>query len=192
MRSQKNSDEWLAIRAKLISVCRINADSITQSERGKLHSATSELREVKATPAQIDMFVSWWQRTYPNAQITAKAISAHWSESEPEGGGMIFTAVEMGNMSTRTFFVGDRKYWYRETSKFGFKTNINYWKDTDEDWTTEDYERDGCSGRTNPYRLYEMMGGDEVDESVVVPIQNALGAFNRRRDSSEIVEEVAF
>jgi hypothetical protein len=56
-----------------------NIDILTRTERGQLNKATSELREIGATPEQVTGKAKAWAKQYPNANLTPTALVKHWS-----------------------------------------------------------------------------------------------------------------
>lgn len=51
----------------------------TQSERGRRNKALKELREVGATPDDVQRRVKTYRRLWPNVTLTATALAANWS-----------------------------------------------------------------------------------------------------------------
>lgn len=67
----------------VVDVCGHDSKRLTKAERGRVNKALKDLREVQATPEQVQGAARAWQRTYPNARLTATALSANWSTIAP-------------------------------------------------------------------------------------------------------------
>lgn len=67
----------------VVAVCGHDASRLTKAERGRVNKALKDLREVNATPEQVQGAARAWARTYPNARLTATALSANWSTIAP-------------------------------------------------------------------------------------------------------------
>lgn len=68
----------------VVDVCGHDPSRLTKAERGRINAALKDLRTVDATPEQVRGAARAWQRTYPNARLTATALSANWSTIVPK------------------------------------------------------------------------------------------------------------
>lgn len=69
----------------LVSVCGANLAELTKSERGRFNRACKELREVKATPAEVRRRARRYAARYPHITVTPNGLVAHWSEFKQGG-----------------------------------------------------------------------------------------------------------
>jgi hypothetical protein len=63
---------WDALEAELGAVA-------TRSERGKRNNALKQLREVRASPAQVAAKCAAYRQRWPGVEITDQALVKHWS-----------------------------------------------------------------------------------------------------------------
>lgn len=63
----------------MVRVCGINPTTLTGSERGRINKALKELREVGATPQDIEARAKAYRTKYPEAAITPTALTGNWS-----------------------------------------------------------------------------------------------------------------
>ena len=63
----------------MVTVCGINPATLTGSERGRINKALKELREVGATPQDIEARAKAYRTKYPDAAITPTALTGNWS-----------------------------------------------------------------------------------------------------------------
>ena len=64
----------------MIAACRIDPTTLTGSERGRINKALKELREVGATPTDIERRATAYRKKYPDAAITPTALTGNWSQ----------------------------------------------------------------------------------------------------------------
>lgn len=67
----------------LLRVCGHDSSRLTSSERGRTNKAVKMLREVGATPDEIESASRRWTTVFPGATITPTAIAAHWTRLLP-------------------------------------------------------------------------------------------------------------
>lgn len=64
----------------LMNACGYDPNFITASIRGRMNKALKELREVNATPEQIERAASSYRKIYPGMQLTPNALAANWAQ----------------------------------------------------------------------------------------------------------------
>lgn len=67
----------------MLNACRINPQTLTGSERGRINKALKELREVNATPDELAARAKSYTVKYPGAALTPTALAANWSQLTP-------------------------------------------------------------------------------------------------------------
>jgi DNA-binding transcriptional ArsR family regulator len=67
----------------MLNVCRIDPQTLTGSERGRINKALKELREVNATPDELAARAKAYTMKYPGAALTPTALAANWSQLTP-------------------------------------------------------------------------------------------------------------
>ena len=70
----------------MLAVCRIDSRTITGSERGRINKALKDLREVGATPAELESKAAAYRKKYPEVAMTPTALAANWSQLASAGG----------------------------------------------------------------------------------------------------------
>ena len=63
----------------MLAACGINGKTITKTGRGQVNAALKELREIGATPADIDAKAKVYRKTWPDASLTPSALVKHWA-----------------------------------------------------------------------------------------------------------------
>lgn len=63
----------------MITVCGINAQGLTKTGRGQINAALKELREIGATPTDIEAKAKVYRKTWPDATLTPTALVKHWA-----------------------------------------------------------------------------------------------------------------
>ena len=63
----------------MLAACGINGQTITKTGRGQVNAALKELREIGATPADIDAKAKVYRKTWPDASLTPSALVKHWA-----------------------------------------------------------------------------------------------------------------
>lgn len=63
----------------MIRVTGLNPKTLTGSERGRINKALKELREVGATPEDLEGRARAYRQKFPGVVLTATALSANWS-----------------------------------------------------------------------------------------------------------------
>jgi hypothetical protein len=66
----------------LVSV--LSTSPQTKTERGRWNAAVKELREAQATPADVRARAKIFHQRYPNATLTATALSSNWGSLAPK------------------------------------------------------------------------------------------------------------
>lgn len=69
----------------MLRICGIEPDTLTGSERGRINKALKELREVNATPEELEARAAAYRHKYPDAAVTPTALTANWSSITPKG-----------------------------------------------------------------------------------------------------------
>lgn len=67
----------------IVRVCGHDPQRLTSSERGRTNKAVSMLREVGATPDEIESASRRWTTLFPGATLTPTALAAHWTRLLP-------------------------------------------------------------------------------------------------------------
>lgn len=68
------------ISEAIAEACGTNLAELTASARGALAKAASELREIDATPDEIEVRSRRYRAKWPNAALTPSALAKHWAE----------------------------------------------------------------------------------------------------------------
>ena len=63
----------------MLAACGIDGTTITKTGRGQVNAALKELREIGATPADIDAKAKVYRKTWPDASLTPSALVKHWA-----------------------------------------------------------------------------------------------------------------
>ena len=63
----------------MLAACGIDGKTITKTGRGQVNAALKELREIGATPADIDAKAKVYRKTWPDASLTPSALVKHWA-----------------------------------------------------------------------------------------------------------------
>lgn len=69
----------------ILRVCGIDGQTLTGSERGRINKALKELREVGATPQELEGRAAAYKTKFPDAAITPTALTGNWSALTPKG-----------------------------------------------------------------------------------------------------------
>ena len=62
----------------MLAVCGIDGSTLTKTGRGQVNAALKELREIGATPADIDSKAKAYRKTWPDVSLTPTALVKHW------------------------------------------------------------------------------------------------------------------
>jgi len=62
----------------MLAVCGIDGSTLTKTGRGQVNAALKELREIGATPADIDSKAKAYRKTWPDVSLTPTALAKHW------------------------------------------------------------------------------------------------------------------
>lgn len=69
----------------LATACRLPLLGLTKTERSRLNAAAKELREVEATPEDIEVRARAYRAMYPNSVLTPQALTGNWNSLMPKG-----------------------------------------------------------------------------------------------------------
>ena len=62
----------------MLAVCGIDGNTLTKTGRGQVNAALKELREIGATPADIEGKAKAYRKTWPDVSLTPTALVKHW------------------------------------------------------------------------------------------------------------------
>ena len=62
----------------MLAVCGIDGSTLTKTGRGQVNAALKELREIGATPADIEGKAKAYRKTWPDVSLTPTALVKHW------------------------------------------------------------------------------------------------------------------
>ena len=62
----------------MLAVCGIDGSTLTKTGRGQVNAALKELREIGATPADIESKAKAYRKTWPDVSLTPTALVKHW------------------------------------------------------------------------------------------------------------------
>jgi Mg-chelatase subunit ChlI len=60
------------------TACNIDWTNVTKSGRGQLNAATKELKDIDATPQQVEGKAAAYRKQYPAMPLTPSALVKHW------------------------------------------------------------------------------------------------------------------
>jgi hypothetical protein len=63
----------------VVAACGIDAKDLTPAGRGPLNNALKQLREVDATPGQVQVRARRYRAQFPQASLTPAALAKHWA-----------------------------------------------------------------------------------------------------------------
>ena len=66
----------------IAAACEWPLDRLTRSARGQINKAAKELREIDATPGQIEAKAAAYRKQYPGMTLSPSALVKHWSALE--------------------------------------------------------------------------------------------------------------
>lgn len=69
----------------LATACRLPLLGLTKTERGRMQAATKELKDVGATPEDIEVRAKAYRIMYPNTVLTPQALTGNWNLLKPLG-----------------------------------------------------------------------------------------------------------
>jgi hypothetical protein len=69
-----------ALSVALDEACRTVGQRLTRPEQAERREALRALREVEATPQQVEARAAEYRRRWPHIECSAKALVAHWSK----------------------------------------------------------------------------------------------------------------
>lgn len=61
------------------TACHIDWTNVTKTGRGQLNAATKELRDINATPQQVEGRATAYRKQYPTMPLTPSALVKHWA-----------------------------------------------------------------------------------------------------------------
>ena len=61
------------------TACHIDWTNVTKSGRGQLNAATKELKDINATPQQVEGRATAYRKQYPTMPLTPSALVKHWA-----------------------------------------------------------------------------------------------------------------
>lgn len=61
------------------TACGIDWTNVTKTGRGQLNAATKELRDINATPQQVEGRATAYRKQYPTMPLTPSALVKHWA-----------------------------------------------------------------------------------------------------------------
>jgi DNA-binding transcriptional ArsR family regulator len=64
----------------MLTACRINPDTIPRTARGAINRAVKELREIGATPQDVEAKAAAYRKTWPEMSLTPTALAKHWAQ----------------------------------------------------------------------------------------------------------------
>lgn len=64
----------------MLTVCNIDGRTLTSSARGAINKAVKELRDIAATPAEIEAKAADYRKTWPDITLTPTALVKHWGQ----------------------------------------------------------------------------------------------------------------
>lgn len=77
----------------LAEVCGMSLGELTKSARGSMNRATKELRDLSATPAEVERRAQAYRKKYPGIELTPSALAKHWPALSANGNGSGATVV---------------------------------------------------------------------------------------------------
>lgn len=82
-RERKNDPLW----DTMLRVCGIDPNGLTKTARGQINAALKELRDIAATPADLQAKAAAYRKTWPEMSITPTALVKHWGQLAVKAGG---------------------------------------------------------------------------------------------------------
>ena len=64
----------------MLSVCGIDPPTLTRTARGQVNKALKELREIGATPSDLEAKAAAYRKTWPGMSLTPTALVKHWAQ----------------------------------------------------------------------------------------------------------------
>ena len=64
----------------MLAVCGIDPATLTRTARGAVNKALKELREIGATPADLEAKAAAYRKTWPGMSLTPTALVKHWAQ----------------------------------------------------------------------------------------------------------------
>lgn len=71
----------------LAEVCGMSLGELTTSARGAMNRAAKELRDLSATPAEVERRAQAYRKKYPGIDLTPSALAKHWPALSANGNG---------------------------------------------------------------------------------------------------------
>lgn len=72
----------------MLRVCNIDPNGLTKTARGQINAALKELRDISATPADLEAKAAAYRKTWPEITITPTALVKHWAQLATVRGGV--------------------------------------------------------------------------------------------------------
>ena len=64
----------------MLAVCGIEPATLTRTARGAVNKALKELREIGATPSDLEAKAAAYRKTWPGMSLTPTALVKHWAQ----------------------------------------------------------------------------------------------------------------
>jgi len=64
----------------MLAVCGIDPTTLTRTARGAVNKALKELREIGATPSDLEAKAAAYRKTWPGMSLTPTALVKHWAQ----------------------------------------------------------------------------------------------------------------
>jgi hypothetical protein len=89
----------------VVEVCGIDPKTLTASGRGAINNSLKQLREVEATPPQVQLRANRYRQQYRDAPLTPSALAKHWGSltgASPPPGQRPFDPLASARPRSRT------------------------------------------------------------------------------------------